>query len=175
MENFCFNEKVVVDNLLSFNFYYVGATQDDVSVQSTFVDKGIWTCFWDDSNVGDNKNALLYQKRALEIKRGDLLIIKKLNGRAQTDMTITAIGVVVGRKNDSTVYVEWVLPDLNFVYKLKIVGTISEYKVYNKPGGADELYKSSELLDWKLFDLMFKAVCRFIRLNLDVKRRCHLS
>lgn len=92
----------------------------------TFIDASIWTNGFIEYNCNaDNPRVQLFAQRTSEMKAGDFIIAKRMNGRGASTMTIMAIGVVVGRKSASTMYVAWVMPNMQFETPLMEVGTLS--------------------------------------------------
>ncbi len=51
-------------------------------------------------------------RKIAQMKAGDRLAVKHMNGKGQSDITIVAIGIVNGIE-ERVVYVDWVLKDLN--------------------------------------------------------------
>jgi hypothetical protein len=108
---------------VSFAGYHHRATDN---MMPEFISSSTWTNGWAESGcIADNTRVELFNERTRLLQPGDFLITKKLNGRGANTMTLLAIGIVIGRKNDATVYVAWVLPRLELVVPLKEVGTIS--------------------------------------------------
>ena len=71
------------------NYWVVGATYyNEGSQYERFIEGGFWMLGW-----GKDDQPYQYEL-AGKIKRGDRIAIKKMNGRAATDITIMAIGTV---------------------------------------------------------------------------------
>lgn len=154
-------EKQDIENLLNPNCFYVGATfTEDVKQHKEykdqlgrFIDDGIWENGW-------GSEVYLFKTRSDSIKKGDVLIVKRLLGKASPDMRVLAMGVVVGQDyNPNKVRVEWTMPRLEEIVPLNgAVGTITKGKKIQD-------------LDLKLRDLVDKCRCRFLRWNLDIQHR----
>jgi len=133
--------------------FYVGATFDACQL-SKFIKESIWEYGYYDSDHTSIKTDK-YEEYVADITKGDTLIVKRLNGKAQTTMRILAIGIVLGRNFDKTIRVAWV-KQLDIDVPLHTVGTIS-------PG-----YRLTELPD-AIKKEVEKARAKFLRLNLQIE------
>lgn len=164
------------ENLLNPRFVFVGAHWVDkdgnfVNKMPDFYNRGVWELGW-----GREKEKL--NGYIDEIKRGDVLVVKKLNGKAQDTMKIIAIGVVVGfpqvhNEARTVLYVAWTMPNVDLDVPLQLVGTINKPKyakdfraevsrTFNEIGN-DEAVKQKSLL----VSLIDRCVARFITQNLQ--------
>ena len=60
---------------------------------------------WDDAEQPK------YAKRRNQIKKGDRIAIKTMNGKAQKTITIHALGIVKGN-DDGKIYIDWVVTEM---------------------------------------------------------------
>jgi len=88
------------------NYWLVGANWLGDDQASVFFRRGYWVMGHDDENVP------VQASRRDQIKVGDRIAIKKLNGRAAKTITIIAIGIVKDIA-DKKVYIDWKLIDMN--------------------------------------------------------------
>ena len=119
-----------VNNLLNPNFAFVGVhwrneiKQDFVNKMPEFYNCGIW-----ENGYGRDKDNL--NTYIDLIKRGDILMVKRLNGKGQETMKVLAMGIVVGfpllyNVERTMAYVAWTLPNLDLDIPLKLVGTMNK-------------------------------------------------
>ena len=148
---------------LNPKFFYVGASYDRQHCQlGRFFDAGVWEngfIKWIEENPSARTSATdLYERYMQQIEKGDILLVKRLNGQGSQNMRVLAIGVVLGKNFDKTVRVAWVIQDLNIEVPLQCIGTIS-------PPYA------SEMLPDVLKTWITKAQSKFLRLNLKIEDR----
>lgn len=153
---------------LSPDVYFVGVHYAGCDNQlSRFVQKSIWTNGWlDDTPEASETNNRIkqYEVRTLNIRKGDVLVAKRLNGKGADKMTALAVGIVIGRRSESTVRVAWTLPEIKHIIPLLEVGTISvEYTL-------DEV---SEHSDSTMRDYVEKARSKFLRLNTNIEEKLY--
>ena len=99
---------------MAWKFWLVAASYEDGGVyhdcSEDFIQKGKWQLFYEEGAV------VRYDNRLAKIDVGDRIAIKAMNGRAQTDITIKAIGIVKGVDVDlRIVYVDWIVTGLKRV------------------------------------------------------------
>ena len=90
-----------------------------------------------------------------KMAKGDVLMVKRLNGKGSKTMRILAIGIVLGKNFDKTIRVAWVMQDLSLEVPLACVGTISA------PLAISNLAPELE-------DKVQKARSKFLRLHLRI-------
>ena len=151
---------------LNPNVFYVGACFDADRAncqRARFFKDHIWENGFIDylkQNPSERTTATDNYEQYMEaIKKGDILLIKRLNGKGATTMRILAIGVVLGKNFDQTIRVAWVMQDMNLEVPLHTIGTIS-------PG-----YSLASLPSADLIEKINKARAKFLRLNLDITDR----
>jgi hypothetical protein len=132
-----------------------------------FVDQSIWTNgYAEHGDKADNPMVQRYNQRTKDIQQGDYLVAKRMCGRGSPDMAILAIGIVLARRNDATVYVAWMEQfEHPISVPLKEVGTISA--VYD----GRELDKS--LGSIALTPLLKRARDKFLAENLSTVLRTY--
>jgi len=145
--------------LLNPSVFYVGASYGGSECQlSRFIQNGIW----ENGYIKDPQPSAatsLYEQYMDIMSKGDILLVKRLNGKASNTMRIMAIGIVLGKNIDKTVRVAWVMPQLDIVVPLVTVGTISPS------------YPLSSVLVDTVRDKIEKARSKFLRLNLKIEDR----
>lgn len=115
-----------VQRFLNPRFVFVGAHFSEIkdgiknwyNQMPEFCNRGIW-------ENGYGRSEERYNKCIDALEQGDILVVKKLNGR--TVMKIIALGVVIGfpvEEERTLAFVSWSIPKCNFDLPLKLVGTI---------------------------------------------------
>lgn len=152
-----------IQNLLSPSIYFVGAAfggSEDVLPE--FLNKGIWVNGWA-LNPEDAKfqASVVHGRRTETIKKGDIILIKRLNGQGSSTMRVLAAGIVVGHLYPKQLgcQVFWSMPDIEITTNLKEVGTISTP------------LKISDLED-PIKVLVEKTRVRFLKMNLRIIPKC---
>ena len=69
------------------NYWVVGASMDDVKLDREFVEQGVWVLGY----LGGHQ-----RKRAAQIKAGDRIAIKRMQGQGRRDIRILHLGIVTG-------------------------------------------------------------------------------
>lgn len=152
-------------NFLNPSIYFVGATWDGGEVEKLpdFIDRGVWVNGYGEENT-------LFLQRVMDVKRGDILVIKRLLGVGQGRIKILAMGVVVGFSHRrESIYVAWTLPDLDFEVPFQGIDgvkTISASHTINdfRDDGHEPLRKA-----------IINCRAKFLRMNLEVKPRSYVS
>ena len=88
------------------NYWLVGTNWAGVDQTEPFVRRGYWEMGYED----DEKPLLT--KRRNQIRIGDRIAIKSMDGHGATTITIKAIGIVKDIA-DHKIFIEWKLTDLN--------------------------------------------------------------
>jgi len=146
---------------LNPSIFYVGASFGGSECQlPRFIQNGIWEngyikCPHPSSSTD------LFERYMEEMSKGDIILVKRLNGKGATTMRILAVGIVLGKNIDKTVRVAWVMPQLDLVVPLVTVGTISPR------------YSLSSIVD-PVRGVIEKARSKFLRLNLKIEDRWYL-
>jgi len=144
---------------LNPSVFYVGASYGGCECQLVrFIQEGIWEngyikCPQPTSTTD------LYEQYMDTMTKGDVLLVKRLNGKASTTMRIMAIGIVLGKNIDKTIRVAWVMPQVDLVVPLITVGTVSPS------------YSLSQSINDPVRDKIEKARIKFLRLNLRIEDR----
>lgn len=139
--------------------FYVGASYGGSECQlSRFIQHGIWEngyikCPHPTSSTD------LFERYMEDMTKGDIILVKRLNGKGATTMRILAVGIVLGKNIDKTVRVAWVIPQLDLIVPLITVGTISPCYAL-----------SSSIVD-PVRSVIEKARSKFLRLNLKIEDR----
>ena len=95
-----------------------------------------------------------YERHMEKISKGDILIVKRLNGKGSTTMRILAIGIVLGKNFDRTIRVAWVMQVLSLEVPLACIGTLSPVAISS--------------LAPELEAIVQKARVKFLRLHLKI-------
>jgi hypothetical protein len=144
---------------LNPSVFYVGASYGGCDCQLIrFIQDEIW----ENGYIKCPKSTSttdLFEQYMETMNKGDILLVKRLNGKASTTMRIMAVGIVLGKNIDKTVRVAWVMPQVDLVVPLITVGTVS-------PG-----YSLSQAINDPVRDTIEKARIKFLRLNLHVEDR----
>lgn len=99
-------------------YWVVGATWAE-DMYRTFITRGYWMSGY---NEGDNET---YDERLNHIRVGDRIAIKSMLGQGDSNIKIKAIGIVKDVDEDNTVYINWLLTDINrIVHSRGCYGTI---------------------------------------------------
>jgi hypothetical protein len=89
------------------NYWVVGAAWGGVDYQDQkFVKQGIWKLGWEEGHQ---------RERALQMKPGDRIAIKRMKGKGQKGITIYHLGIIRGviqKTNKVICTVNWVATDL---------------------------------------------------------------
>ena len=158
----CFSGKIIlnttdVQRLLNPLYVFVGAHWLDngnyINKMPDFYDRGVWELGWE-------REKEKYNIEIDSLNRGDILVVKRLNGIGQTTMKIIALGIVVGfptlyDEKRTTVYVSWSIPRTDFDIPLKLIGTMGKLK------------ELSKLEEGTLKDYIEKCRARFLSQNLQ--------
>ncbi len=88
------------------NYWVVGKRWNDEEQGNRFYNLGKWEMGW-----AENDNPK-YDNKIKQIKAGDRIAIKHMDGQGQTTITIVALGIVKGIE-DNIVYVNWIETGLN--------------------------------------------------------------
>ena len=88
------------------HYWIVGKTWAGEDQAQRFYSLGKWEMGYEEAEVPK------YDKKIAQIKAGDRLAVKHMNGKGQKDITIVAIGIVKGIE-ERVVYVDWIVKDLN--------------------------------------------------------------
>lgn len=92
------------------NYWVVGATWGGHDDQApTFIKRGIWYLGYDDDKAPDQA------ARRDQIREGDRIAIKRMMGQGASTIRVTAVGIVKDVDQDSCVFVDWVLTELDRV------------------------------------------------------------
>jgi len=158
-------------NFLSCSgIYYVGATYDGSEDQlPRFLEQGIWENGW------GNRKPLLTE-RVKGIKVGDILVVKRLMGKASHNMSILALGVVVGKipHSNDRVHVEWALPETHTEVTTEMEGTPgSPPQVGLDTVGTISPRRSIDELPYVVQKLIKVCQARFLRMNLSIMRTAY--
>jgi len=156
-------------NFLNPKFFYVGASYDRHECQlGRFFRDGIWEngfVKWIEEDPSRRTSTTdLYERYMQKIEKGDILLVKRLNGQGSQNMRVLAIGIALGKNLDKTVRVAWVIQDLNIEMPLQCVGTISTFYNFNSCDIGHTL--PDVLKNW-----VTKAQSKFLRLNLRIEDR----
>ena len=139
-----------IKRLLEPSVFYVGATFSDDCQMDRFINRGIW-------ENGHDDDVQRYVERFEKMKKGDFIVIKRLNGKAATTMRILAIGICLGRISSKDCNVAWIRKNLKMEVPLVEIGTISQPKdILNE----DEVHP-------ELRDTIERARIRFLRTHLN--------
>jgi len=137
--------------------FYVGACYGGNECQlSRFIKEQIWENGYVASGDYVSTATKQFEKYMEDMSKGDILLVKRLNGKGTSTMRIMAIGIVLGKNYDGTIRVHWVMTSLDLEVPLHTVGTIS-------PGYS--LSELPEILQTKVD----KARAKFLRLNLRIE------
>ena len=90
----------------SLNYLLVGANWAGDDKKEDFFRRGSW-----EMGYGDDEKPV-FTKRRNQIKIGDRIALKSMDGYGATTITIKAIGVVKDI-SDKIIYIDWKLADLN--------------------------------------------------------------
>jgi hypothetical protein len=144
---------------LNPSVFYVGASYGGCDCQLIrFIQDEIW----ENGYIKCPKSTSttdLFEQYMKTMTKGDILLVKRLNGKAATTMRIMAVGIVLGKNIDKTVRIAWVMPQVDLVVPLITVGTVS-------PG-----YSLSQAINDPVRDTIEKARIKFLRLNLHIEDR----
>jgi len=88
------------------NYWLVGATWAGHDQKNDFYNRGYWEMGYNDN---DKPN---FAKKRDNIKKGDRIAVKSMDGKGATTITIHSFGIVKDVA-DKKVYVDWILKDLN--------------------------------------------------------------
>lgn len=87
------------------NYWLVGANWAGNDLSETFYRRGCWEMGYDDIDQSHQAS-----KRS-QVKIGDRIALKSMNGRGATTITIRAIGIVKDVA-DKIIYIDWKITDL---------------------------------------------------------------
>jgi hypothetical protein len=157
-----------IQALMEPNVFYVGAMFSGSEDQlPDFINRGIWI------GLGLNSPQV---ERVRQIRKGDILSVKRLAGKGATTMRILALGVVVGltpqQTSDSAhVLVAWVMPSMNLGLDVRAPDQDAELRVPLKEVGTISAPQKLTELDTALAAQVAKCRVRFLRMNLDIRPR----
>ena len=91
---------------IDMNYWVVGATWGSDNLADRFYLRGCWEMGWEE---GDKAT---YERRVNNIKAGDRVAIKKMDGHGATTICIIAIGVVKD-VDGGKVYIDWLVKNMD--------------------------------------------------------------
>ena len=72
--------------------------------------------FWENGFFKSNHVSTVtknYENYVDLVAKGDIFVVKRLNGKANSTMRILAIGIVLGKNFDRTIRVAWVMQNID--------------------------------------------------------------